>query len=303
MGGSGGGGSDPPSSDIREKVERAREKEQERLVTNTNEYLNELLSTYNARDRDVIREHINELRKLLEGVTEIEDILYGGSVAKHTDINGISDVDALVFLDADDYEDTSPKSVLESFRRKLVEKLGHEDISVGNMALTIKRTDGIEIQLLPTLRQGDSVKIPSEDGKAWNSTSPQIFAKSLTKANDRMNRELVPAIKLVKALNDGFPADRKLGGYHIEAMAVETSKAYSGPYTPRAVLLYLLDSAAKRVREPIRDTTGQSRNIDEHLGAKNSERRKAISGLLSSMRKSLESAPSIGRWKRIFEEE
>lgn len=299
-----GGAPRPPTDDHRRKVEEAREKEQARLTSDTNEYLDELLSKYNARDRDVIRRHIEDLRKHLEGVADVEDILYGGSVAKHTDIDGISDVDALVFLDADEYKDASPKSVLESFRKKLVEKLGHEDISAGNLAITITMSDGTEIQLLPALRKGKSVEIPSDDGKTWNRTNPTAFAKALTDANKKMKQSLVPAIKLVKALNRGFPEDKKLGGYHIEAMAVEASKSFKkGPYTSRAVLLHLLDHASERVLKPIADATGQSRIIDEHLKSADSPSRKAISRLLANTRKYLDSAPSVGRWKRIFEEE
>ena len=304
MGGSGGGVSGPPPEDLRRKIDEARQKEREGLVAATNEYLNETLSAYNARNHDAIRQHIEELRKHLEGVADIEDILYGGSVAKHTDINGISDVDALVFLDAEEYGDASPHSVLESFRKKLVEKLGHEDISVGNLAVTITRSDGTEIQLLPALRKGNTVEIPSDDGKTWNRTNPMVFAKMLTDANNNMKQSLVPAIKLVKALNDGFPADKKLGGYHIEAMAVKASESFKkGPYTPRAVLLHLLDYASKSVLKPIADATGQSRVIDGDLGAAGSANRKAISRLLANTRKYLDSAPSVGRWKRIIEDE
>lgn len=299
MSGSGGGGWSPPTDDDRKKIDDAKDKEQDRLVSNTNDYLNELLAMYNARDREAIREYIDELRNLLEDVVEIDDILYAGSIEKHTDINELSDVDALVFLDPEEYISKAPKDVLQQFKDVLVEKLGHEKIWAGNLAVTIERKDGTEIQLLPAIKHGNKIDIPSDDGKTWNRTNPKEFTQKLTTANKEMSQKLVPAIKLFKAINDGFPKSKQLSGYHIEAMAVEASKTHSDSNTPRDMLLHLLGFASTRVLKPIKDSTGQSEKVDSYL---DNNQRQGISKQLQNTKQYLEKSTRLASWKKIFEE-
>src|SRR5262245_13961655 len=100
MGGSGGSSRyRNPSPDISRRIAEAREKERERLNTGVNEYLNELLTRFNTRDADLTNERLDQLTKLLDDVHAVETVMLGGSVAKHTHVDGISDVDALVILD------------------------------------------------------------------------------------------------------------------------------------------------------------------------------------------------------------
>ena len=52
--------------------------------------------------------------------------------------------------------------------------------------------------------------------------------------NTQLNQGLVPAIKLIKSINDELPQQKRLQGIHIEAMALEAARKYSGPNTPKA---------------------------------------------------------------------
>ena len=47
------------------------------------------------------------------------DLRFGGSVIKHTDVNGLSDIDALVILNGSELEHKSPEEVKAYFLQQL----------------------------------------------------------------------------------------------------------------------------------------------------------------------------------------
>ena len=304
----GGGGSSrysgpiPPS--IQDKWNRAIEVEEKRFEGDKSEYLDKLLAQYNSKDSDDISDRLGELAKILDDGAEIEKTMYGGSVAKHTDISGISDVDALVFLNTQNLKEKSPNKLLNSFLKELQTKIDMgniKEIKKGNMAITVTYEDGIEIQLLPAIQIGTKVHIPSGAKNTWNDTNPKIFQKELTKANKTTNNGLVPAIKLMKSINAELPEQKKLGGYHLEAMAVQSVKNYTGEKSTRALLMSLIDHCSKSVLTKTRDSTGQSKFIDSDLGASSSIQRRNISNTWLGISKRLSTATSIDDWKSFFE--
>ena|SRR3990172_3637458 len=308
MGGSGGGGGSfygPSSAGFQKKVEYLRERERERFVGEVNDYLQHLLAVFNDRDVESRKEKLAAITSLLSDVVEVDSVLLGGSVAKHTDVNGLSDVDALVILDRDAHRDESPGELLREFEKKCNRDLPRsevESVRRGTLAVTVLYRDGTEVQLLPALRSRQTISIPSADGNQWNDTKPRVFQRELNRANERLNQSLVPTIKLAKAVNDGLPEQRRLTGYHLEALALESAKTHDGPKIPRSLLLHVLDHASNRVLQPMRDVTGQSRTIDDYLGAANSAQRRGISQALTALKRQLESARSLGEWKAVFKE-
>jgi len=309
MGGGGGGrgsGYIPPiSNNLYKKVEQARQIEQKRLDSDVNNFLRDILAKFNDRDIDTTKNRLERIGQKLEGVVEIDQFLFGGSVAKHTYVNGLSDIDALVVLERDDLKGRSPSAVLNSFYKTLNDRLTREDVErvkKGKLAVTVFYRDGLEIQILPALRSHSKVLIPNADGTSWNETNPGRFRCELTKANEHLNYSLVPAIKLMKSVNDDLPKQKQLTGYHMEALALDAAKSYRGPKTPKAILLHILDHSAGRVLKPIADATGQSRIVDSYLGGENSLGRKNISYALESTRRRLESASSLTQWRSVFSE-
>src|SRR5258708_37063028 len=99
---SGGGASYFPSRPVRlqrlvrQSVENTDEK---RLESDINDYLQQFLTKLSERDAEKTRAYIDELGQILGEGHEIEKFLFGGSVAKHTYVDGLIDVDALVVLD------------------------------------------------------------------------------------------------------------------------------------------------------------------------------------------------------------
>lgn len=307
MGGSGGGGSAGSwNPELQRKIDDLKKKEEERLDSDINNLIDELLAYYNKRNIKDTAKKIEALQSLLRDDIKVDQILFGGSVAKHTEVDGLSDIDALVILNRADLKGKSPRELLNAFYKLLDENLPSsqvQEVIKGTFAVTVKYNNGTEIQLLPALRSGNTISIAAADGKKWSDTNPKVFQRALTRANSKVNNSLVPSIKLFKSINADFPKDKQLTGYHIEAMAVDAVKNYNGSKTPRAVLIHLLDHATNRVINPITDKTGQTRTVDAYLGKANSDKRKKISQILLGFKRRLESATSVSQWRAVFKPE
>ncbi len=304
MGGSGARYTRPPTSDaIQRKLERAEEQERARLNGEVDNLIQRLLARYNNRDTELVSERLGQVEETLGEVANVETLLFGGSVAKYTAVNGLSDVDALVILDRGQNAKESPEFLIEAFRRLLQIKLPRSEVAgvdKGRLAVTVRYKDGEEVQLLPALRSGQRVFIASSDGKSWQQTRPQTFQRTLTDANARMNHNLVPTIKLIKPMIADLPKQKQLTGYHLETLAVDAAQAYEGPKTPRHLLSHVLGHSEQRVLRPISDVTGQSRNVDEYLGAPNSVQRRNVSQALGALRRALGAANTLSQWHSLL---
>jgi hypothetical protein len=307
MGGSGGSRYTGPSSPaLSQRLDNIREQERARLEKNIGDYLRKLLVRFNDRDREKIAARLEAIQKLLGQDVKIEQFLFGGSVAKHTEVDGLSDIDALVVLDREDLRGKSAQEMLDAFHKTLQDQLSRADVvsvEKGRLAVTVVYRDKTEIQLLPALRSGQTLSIADADGKSWNDTRPRVFQRKLTQANQQLDQSLIPAIKLVKALVGSLPEKKQVSGYHIEAMAVDAAKGYQGNKTPKALLLHILRHASERVLTPIKDASGQSRTVDAYLGKAESVPRRVASQALSGIARRLDAASSLGQWEAIFGEQ
>ena len=302
----GGGGSsgyhDVDARLVRQEAER-RLAEQE-LLADVNDYLADLLREYNDRDAETIKERLDEILEAIgEEIRDVDRLLFGGSIAKHTYINGLSDVDALVVIAGDAGD--SPEETLEAFADAIRAALpggSNLEVSVGNLAVTISYADGTYIQLLPARERNGVLSIASEDGSGWRDVRPQKFAEKLTEVNQSTGGGVVPAVKLAKGLLDRLPESQRLTGYHVEAIAVDAFRDYDGATNRPSMLRHLLDHAANAVLRPTADITGQSVRIDDHLGSAGSSHRKAIAASIRRMVSRIDGAASVEDYKDLFGE-
>jgi len=305
-GGGSGGPSYFPSRPVRMRrllEDTVEDTEQKSLDVDVNEYLNKLLAKLNERNPDRVREYLDEIAGILGEEQEIDRFLFGGSVAKHTFVDGLSDVDALVVLNRANLDQT-PVEVLKAFFDSLDEALTRDkvrSVTVGRLAVTVTYTDDTEIQLLPAIRRGKEISIADSTGNDWKAVFPKAFQRELTRGNERLNNNLVPAIKMAKSILSDLPDEIRPTGYHVEALSVETTKGYRGPKTVKALLLHILTAASSRVLDPIADLTNQSRHVDVYLGKKNSDQRQKLSLSLAAVARRLNAAPDVDRWKEIIE--
>lgn len=312
MGGGGGGVYNNYSPEeyqrkIRESLEKTRD---EAYETEVAKFINEILADYNSRDVEAVRDHLDEIKEMIEeDIGGTTNLLFGGSVRKNTYVEGLSDVDILVTIEKSELSDLPPKDILEYVSSKLDESLVNvEDIKVGNLAVTVIFSDGIEIQLLPAIKHGDGFKIPTGRGNDWSKIiRPDKFATRLTEVNQSNGGKVIPAIKLVKGINSQFPENQQLTSYHIESIAIEAFKSYpdSKPKTTKTMLEHFFEKASETVKSPIKDKTGQSINVDEYLGPENSVNRFQISLTLDRVYRKMKNADTVGsveEWKSILEE-
>lgn len=307
MGGSGGSyftGEVTPEQLARRTREAEAGARSEAFESQVADYLASLLAQYNDRDIDSTRTVFGSLKRDLENEVEgTIDLLYGGSVSKHTYVDGLSDVDALVLMDRTELAERSPRELQQVLAACLRSRYGSEAVSTGQLAVTLHHRDQT-IQLLPALRDGARFMIASSDGNGWSRINPDGFATALTKTNKAMNGKLVPCIKLAKAVIAGFPEQQRLTGYHTESLAIAVFKSYDGPKTPKAMLKHFFDCAPECVLHPIRDSSGQSIYVDEYLGPANSLKRRIVADALARVARRIrnaDGAKSIEGWKGLFE--
>ena len=268
--------------------------------------LTQLLARFNDRDTPLVRRRLDEILAALGDVLDdkIEQI-FGGSVAKHTYVDGLSDIDCLLVVNGTDLEKAGPRAALTNVEKILADKLkGNAEVSAGQMAVTVKYGDGMEIQLLPAVKSGDKLKIQSSrDPTRWSAVDPAKFQAGLTKYNAQCDGKLVPTIKLAKAIIGQLPDAHQLSGYHIESLAIDAFKGYTGTKTVTAMLPVFFDRAKDRVLRPLTDSTGQSVHVDAYMGASDSAERKNASHILGRIGKRMVNATAAGslpQWRDLF---
>lgn len=309
-----GGGSyrDSRSGPTDEEIKKVRERTTSaEYESDVNGLINDRLANYNNRDAEETRAHLDEIKSIIEkDLGNSIALKFGGSISKHTYVDGLSDSDVLVLIDKTELADKSPKAVLEYIRDILTKKniKNISGISVGVMAVTLKYKDGSEIQLVPAIRKGDGFKLPSQRKNEWsNVVRPDKFAERLTEVNQSCNGKVIPVIKLVKGINSQLPEDQQLTGYHIESIAIQVFKSYPNTkeMTTKVMLEHFFENAKEVVKSPIKDRSGQSIHVDDYLGPENSTERERVSYILDRTYKRMKTADrieSVDEWGKILGE-
>jgi hypothetical protein len=307
MGGSGGGGTyrfNPTD------LEKLREEAQERLARSrrdaaVNAFLQHELVDINDRNADLVGERLGDVEEALAGtLREFDRVLFGGSVAKHTYVDGLSDIDSLVVLDPEVAGDHTPGEVRSQVEESLRQHLNMgevKEIKAGRLAVTVTYKDGMEIQLLPAVERGDTIAISSPDGTSWAQINPKEFADKLTRLNNKQGASVVPTIKLAKAIiANTLAEDTRPSGYHVEALAVAAFGDYEGARTPKAMVERFFEAASTSVLNPIGDVTGQSRYVDEALGKSGSAPRRALALALGNLARRVKQSDSVPEWRKLL---
>ena len=311
MGGSSGGvfGGDYTPEKYKKIIRESREQTQDRqFESQVNGMIGELLAEY-QRNTDATTEHLSEIKEIIEeDIGGTLELRFGGSVSKHTYVEGLSDVDVLVIIDKSELTGASPEDVLSYIRTKLEGKnfKNVEDIRTGYLAVTVKFKDGEEIQLLPAVKKYEGYKIPGQNGQNWsNVIRPDKFASKLTQINQDNGGKVVPVVKLAKDIISRLPKDQQLSGYHVESLAIEVFKNYSGPNTNKAMLRYFFENSKDLVKSPIKDRTNQSIHVDDYLGNEKSQKRMRMSYSIDRISRKMKNADEVGsieEWEKIIRE-
>jgi hypothetical protein len=309
MGGSGGGGAfvNRTPGELRDIVRKAEDKTTvAAFEAELGRTLGVLLGEYNGRDVETVSSRLEVLKTALQGSIEGSfDQLFGGSVAKHTYVDGLSDIDSLVLINDSALEGKNPAEVLTLMTKSIADKLPDQvKVEHGRMAVTVDYGDGILIQLLPAIRTGDQqIRVPSSRTEGWSTINPLTFQEALNRRNQECGGKLVPTIKLAKAINGQLPEGQRLSGYHVESLGIAAFRDYRGDKTTSAMLPTFFERARELVLSPIRDSTNQSVHVDDYLGAANSAARQTASHILGRLARRMRNATAAGsttQWRALF---
>jgi hypothetical protein len=268
-----------------------------------NDFLRELLAAFNDRNVEAVRTHLSEIERALGKEVEGSiDLLFGGSIAKRTYVEGLSDVDALVNLDNCELANATPDEAKFYLVNRLQERFPRSEITEGRLAVTVRFADA-EVQLLPSVTCKSVTHIADESGKQWAPIKPREFAQVLSQVNSQNGSKVVPVVKLAKGIVAGMPERQQISGYHAESLAVEVFRGYAGPYTLKEMVKHYFDEASRRVLNPIRDRTGQSVHVDDSLGPADSLERRTVSDAFARVARRMGNADAAGtleNWKGLF---
>ena len=307
MAGGGGGGyfQTDPDQLIQKLKESEKSTENAEFETKVSDFLGSLLPDFNDRKSEAINHHLDEIQLALEKELDgIVRLFFAGSVAKHTYVDGLSDIDSLVILDNCELAEQPPENAKDYFVRRLQERFPKTEITAGRLAVTISFPDA-EIQLLPAISCQSHVKIADATGRDWAQIKPKEFTDELTHINQKVGRKVIPVVKLAKAIIANLPEKQQITGYHAESLAVEIFKSYNGDNNLKPMLKYYFQNASDIVRQPIFDRTGQSTHVDDYLGSPNSVERRIVSdafGRVSRRMSNADNACSTDEWRKLFEE-
>ena len=267
-------------------------------------YLREKLRDYNDRDTEAINRHIGGLRDALEQTgSDVLPTRFGGSVSRHTYVDGLSDVDVLLTVNDSSLAGQAPKSVILRMAELIQRRMPRTKVTTGDLAVTVEYTDGHEIQVLPAIKTKAGIRIANPVQDRWSGVlHPERFARKLTDVNQANDGQVVPAIKLTKALAHRLIRSDKdrITGYHIESLAIEAFKGYRGATNLKSMVNHLVDHASVAVTRPIRDSTGQSRYVDDYMGPQGSPARRKAADNFRRMGRSFNQCKSQADVDNLF---
>ena len=279
------------------------------MPTLTNEqvdaYLREKLRDYNDRDAEAINRHIRGLRDALEqSGNDVLPTRFGGSVSRHTYVDGLSDVDVLLIVNDSSLSGRDPRVVIQRMAELIQHRMPRTQVSTGHLAVTVTYADGHEIQVLPAIRTKAGIRLANPGRNEWSGVlHPERFSQKLTDVNQANGGRVIPAIKLTKALaNHVIRSDKdKINGYHVESLAIDAFKNYRGPTDRKSMVSHLLEFSSSAVMQPIRDSTGQSRFVDDYMGRPGSDARQKAATNFRQLKERLERARSESDLDNLFE--
>lgn len=152
------------------------------------------LKKYNDRDHESINRHRKTVRQAIEQDDDVIRILFGGSVERHTYVEGSSDVDALAVLNRSKLSRQTPQDAIKRVENVIRRRLPNTKIRSGDLAVTVTYSDGVEMQFLPAIERKDGFRIADGSRNRWSSViRPNRFRAKLTRSIRRKRGKSSPS--------------------------------------------------------------------------------------------------------------
>ena len=264
-----------------------------------NKYLLAELTLYNERKVEIIKPILYDVTKTLS--SEIEksiDLFFGGLIAKHNYIDGLSDIDSLLIFKNNESELCSPKKLMKVLFKLLINHYGVDHVKESVPAVTLKYNGQI-LQFLPSIYDGKDLKFSDPKGDNWILASSTAFPEKLNKINQDNNNQVVPVIKLVKVIINKLPKKQQISGYHTEALAIEIFENYRKKKTLKDMIQVFFEESIEKIKSPITELI----HVDEYLGEEESLQRKVVCMAFERVSHKLNIAntlQSVESWMKIF---
>lgn len=297
-GGSRNYGTSSYAYDIARSLEKTRQRDDEAELA---QVFADTLKDINQFDSEASNQHRDTVCDALGTEFDVYDVHGGGSRTRHTYVNGLSDVDLL--LDLGPYSASTlsnkddPAAVLGAMAARIKQRLPGTEVVAGRMAVTIRFSDGHELQVLPAFRYHSGYRVPDPQGSGWVVTRPRRFAELLSARNGEVGGKLLRTIKLGKLICSRAGVEIK--SYHLENIALQAFERYTGPRTDRAMLSHLFNFAKASVMQPMPDVTGQETHVDRYL-ADTSARSTLARRLATIERKIAAAGDQADPWRAIL---
>jgi hypothetical protein len=190
----------------------------------------------------------------------------GGSCAKGTALNPVTDVDLFVYLDTaawllrDGRSPYSPGYVLGAFHQRLARTfqvhLGEGDVSIRRQDHSVRvryaKGGSLSIDVVPALwtdqNRAEIVRIPERSSREWRETCVNRQRLLLDKHDDQ-NRYLRRAIRLLKYWRNGHQLD--LPSYALELLAVHAVARVESRYHRAVCISVFRWIVESDLREPV----------------------------------------------------
>ena len=105
---------------------------------------------------------------------------FGGSISRHTYVDGLSDVDVLLTVNDSSLSGQAPRVVIQKMAELIQKRMPQTKVSKGDLAVTVKYSDNHEIQVLPAIRTKSGVRIANPSRNQWSGVlHPERFAQKL----------------------------------------------------------------------------------------------------------------------------
>ena len=272
---------------------------------NFNQSCESLFVQFKRRNTQAVQRHLKGVCNILRHDDDhVVQTKFGGSVQKNTYVTGLSDVDVLLIVNQSSLKNRPPSKVIAYVADTIRRRFPKNPVHKGKLAVTVGYADKTEVQILPAIRTTNGFRIAEPGSTNWsNVVQPERFVARFIRVNNARGGRVVPIVKLAKAIADNCITrkDSKISGYHMESLAIDAFQGYKGELDSKAMLNHLFKHSTKAVLKPIGDSTGQTRFVDEYLGAvANSKLRERASGYFAEMRSKVNSCGTRKAFNALF---
>ena len=212
---------------------------------------------------DAAERHIATIRTRLSEAYNLKGFVRAGSYSRGTFIRGSSDVDLFAVVTRDDARwgrgYMSSETMLNNFRRELVDRFHSTDVSRDIHAIVVRFTD-CQVDVVPTFFAGMTAanypmySIPDGSG-GWMTTSPAHHNAYIREADEGSRGKLRGTAQLLKYWRECRRSPVPLSSFHIE-MVLASEGICRGIKSYAECLTEVLQGLAQRECRGLQDPLG-----------------------------------------------